>query len=147
MQRLKSLAIAALLLVGSSVSAQTVYRCGSNYSQTPCANAVEVQTDDPRSDAQRAAAREGLARDKALVKDLEASRRKDAAAALAADRQTLAREKLAIARASAARKQQETVVSKKANSANKRKAKAKPPEVFTSTSTGSGKKSKAASKP
>ncbi len=141
MQRLKSLAITALLLAVGSAGAQTVYRCGSSYSQTPCANAVEVQTDDPRSDAQRAAAREGLARDKALAKDLEASRRKDEAAALAANKQAMEQEKLAIARASAARKKQETVVPKKASSATKRKA--KPPEVFMSNSTaGSGKKSK-----
>jgi hypothetical protein len=47
---------AALALAGPWTGAQTVYRCGSSYSQQPCAGAVAVDTSDPRTpgDAARA---------------------------------------------------------------------------------------------
>jgi hypothetical protein len=89
-----------LLLACATASAQTVYRCGNSYSQTPCANGRTVQVEDPRSEDQRVAAREGLVRDKALAKEVEAERRRDEAHALALD-------KAALARAAAAHKERD----------------------------------------
>jgi hypothetical protein len=130
----------ALLLAGSAAAAQTVYRCGNSYSQSPCAGAVAVQADDPRTEAQRAAAGEALARDKALAKEMEASRRKEEARMLAAD-------KLALSRAEAEHKKQEKlVVAKRPGVGNKRKAKIvhAEPDVFTAVS---GSPKKKAAKP
>ncbi len=72
--------------LGSPAWAQPVYRCGSSYSQTPCEGAVTIQAEDPRTDAQRAAAKQGLARDKALVKEIEAQHRADARQAQAVEK-------------------------------------------------------------
>jgi hypothetical protein len=118
----------ALLLTCSTAGAQAVYRCGNSYSQSPCANAVAVQTDDPRTEAQRDAAREGLAHDKALAKEMEATRRKDEAQALALD-------KAALARAAAAHKKQDkkTVAGKKPGSTKPRTVKVQDPDVFTAS--------------
>lgn len=51
-----------LALVGSllglaptaHVSSQPIYRCGNTYSQTPCANAIVVRAEDPRTPNQKA---------------------------------------------------------------------------------------------
>lgn len=127
----------ALLLATGAVGAQNVYRCGNSYSQSPCANAVAVQADDPRTEAQRDAAREGLAHDKALAREMEATRRKDEAQALALD-------KAALARAAAAHRQQDkkTVAGKKPASNKPRTVKVKEPDVFTASdgAVSSGKK-------
>lgn len=66
----------ALLLATcfTPVAAQTVYRCGNSYSQTPCEGATTLRAEDPRSDAQRAQAKQALARDQALIKNIEAQR-------------------------------------------------------------------------
>ena len=92
MKSLKPLVLPALalLLTCSGAQAQTVYRCGNSYSQSPCADARALEADDPRTEAQRAAAREGLARDKALAKEMDATRRRDEAQALARDKAALA---------------------------------------------------------
>jgi hypothetical protein len=97
MKSFKSLALPALLmlLTCSGAGAQTVYRCGNSYSQTPCSNAVTVPIDDARSDAQRADAKQGLARDKTLAKEMESDRRKEEAQALARDREAIARAEVA----------------------------------------------------
>jgi hypothetical protein len=48
----------ALLLAAGAASAAPIYRCGSTYSQTPCAQGGKVvEATDPRSAAQRAEAR------------------------------------------------------------------------------------------
>jgi hypothetical protein len=73
----------ALLLACTSAAAQQVYRCGSSYSQTPCSGATAVPTDDARTEAQRAAAAQALRQDKLLAKEMEASRHKDEAMAVA----------------------------------------------------------------
>ena len=118
----------ATLALGHGASAQQVYRCGNSYSQSPCAGAVAVQTDDTRTEEQRTAARQALASDKALAKDMETTRRKDEAAALA-------REK-ALASHTAHKKEESkkpgvAKAGKKAPSV--RKAKIKEPEFFTAT--------------
>jgi hypothetical protein len=130
MKSLKHLVLPALtlLLASSGTSAQTVYRCGNSYSQTPCAGAVAVPAEDARTDAQRAAARQALASDKALAKDMEASRLKDEAMALA-------REK-ALASATAHKKPESkktTEVKTRKKAGSSRTAKAKEPEFFTAT--------------
>ena len=140
MKSLKPLALTALalLLTGSGAGAQqTVYRCGNSYSQSPCAHGVAVQTDDPRTEAQRAAAREGLAHDKALAKEMGAARHKDEAQAMAQD-------KLALARAAAAaahqKQDKKSIASKKAVHAKPRTVKVKDAEFFTATDGASNKK-------
>jgi hypothetical protein len=45
-----------LMLCALSANAQSVYRCGSEYSQSPCPDARIVDVADARNDAQRAAA-------------------------------------------------------------------------------------------
>lgn len=68
------------LMACTCTSAQPVYRCGNSYSQTPCGpDARPIQTDDARSEAQRAAAQAGAARDKALADAMEAQRQRDEA--------------------------------------------------------------------
>jgi hypothetical protein len=77
------IALRALALLASAASAQVVYRCGSSYSQTPCANGVIIATDDARSESQRAAALQALDQDKQRAKDLEDARLKEEARAFA----------------------------------------------------------------
>jgi hypothetical protein len=133
----------AVLSLCHSASAQPVYRCGNSYSQTPCAGAVEVPADDPRTEAQRAQARQGLASDKALAKDLEATRRKDDALALA-------QMKASQASSAAAHKKSETKKAdepkSKKKTAGTRTVKVKEPEFFTATDGATNKKKKASSK-
>jgi hypothetical protein len=98
------LATMALLLTTAQVSqAQTVYRCGSSYSQVPCAGGTALQVDDPRSEAQRQASVQATARDMALAHTLEDTRRKDEALELEREK---ARQ-VTLAHQAAARKKQE----------------------------------------
>jgi hypothetical protein len=141
MKSFKTNPLVPLVLLGCAsciapVGAQTVYRCGSSYSQTPCAGAAEVQVDDARTDVQRAAAREGLARDKALGKEMETSRRQDEAQVLAREKalqaahaKQLAHDKALAAKAEARKRSEE----KKAHDKGSKH------EVFTVT-VGNGKK-------
>jgi hypothetical protein len=58
MTRALALSIATLLNCAGPLAAQaeTVYRCGNVYAQSPCAGAQRLDVDDPRSAAQRAEA-------------------------------------------------------------------------------------------
>jgi hypothetical protein len=124
----------ATLCLSQAALAQQVYRCGNSYSQAPCTGAVVIDADDPRTEAQRAEAKQVLASDKALAKDLEAARRKEEAAALAADKE-------ALARAAAAHKMEgKKPVAKQEHSSKKRNAKGKAAAVFTATDGASKKK-------
>jgi hypothetical protein len=60
-------------------AAQGVYRCGDSYSQKPCPGGALVQTDDARSDGQRAAAREVAQRDGKAADAMEKARLKEEA--------------------------------------------------------------------
>ena len=75
----------AILVTGASTmgatQAQIIYRCGTNYSDTPCAQAVAVPTADPRTPAQKAQTDEATARSASLAGQLEKARRADEAAA------------------------------------------------------------------
>jgi hypothetical protein len=137
------LTTAAALSVGHGASAQQVYRCGNSYSQTPCAGAVAVPTDDPRTDEQRAQAKQGLASDKALAKDLEATRRKDEATALAQLKAAQVKQSKKVAAAKPAEKK---VAHKKADGTRTVTVKNKEPEFFTATDGAPTRKKKASKK-
>jgi hypothetical protein len=63
--------------------AQKVYKCGSNYSQIPCEEAVKVNAADARSSSQKSDT------DKATVRDMQAAK--------AMEKERLAQEKQALA--------------------------------------------------
>ena len=110
-----------------------MYRCGNSYSQTPCADARIVPTDDPRTEAQRTAAQQALVQDKALAREMETSRRKDEALALA----RVKAEQAAQARHVAAHDKANTKKNKEPKTGKKgtglRSVKVQPPGVFTAT--------------
>ncbi|MFC5495983.1 hypothetical protein ACFPOE_00425 [Caenimonas terrae] len=66
-------ALSALCL---TAQAQNVYRCGESYSNSPCAGATVVPTDDPRSAAQKAQTDAATKRDARLAQVLENERLK-----------------------------------------------------------------------
>jgi hypothetical protein len=69
--------VAASLLLGllaSGADAQLVYRCGSEYSQTPCAQGRLVDAADPRTAEQYADARRVAADDRRRADDMERKR-------------------------------------------------------------------------
>ncbi len=139
-------AIAALCIY-PTVNAQQVYRCGNSYSQTPCDGAIAINTDDPRTEAQRAEAKAGLSSDKALAKDLEATRRKDEATALAQQKAVQAsNDKKTAAGKLAEKKESKKNEKKKAGGVRTVKVKNAEPEFFTATDGATTKKKKAASK-
>jgi hypothetical protein len=129
----------AALSLCHSASAQSVYRCGNSYSQTPCAGAVAVQTDDPRTEDQRAQAKLGLTSDKALAKDLEATRRKDDALSLA---QMKAAQASQHKKDVAVKPPEKKADSKKAGASRKVTLKNQAPEFFTATDGATNKKKK-----
>ena len=131
------------LSVCHGASAQQVFRCGNSYSQTPCAGAVAVSTDDPRTDDQRAQAKQGLTSDKALAKDLEATRRKDESMALAQMKTAQASQSKKVA---AAKPVEKKTAIKKAGDTRTVKIKNKEPEFFTATDGATTKKKKPAAK-
>ncbi|MEI7515488.1 MAG: hypothetical protein WCK81_08860 [Betaproteobacteria bacterium] len=62
--------------------AQTVYKCGNNYSDTPCPQAVSVPTSDPRTPAQKTQTDRATTQAATLAAQLEKSRHADEADAL-----------------------------------------------------------------
>ena len=70
---------ACALVAMQPAAAQNVYRCGDSYSQEPCAGGALVQTDDARSDVQRAAAREAAKRDGKSADAMERARLREEA--------------------------------------------------------------------
>ena len=132
----------AALSVCHGASAQQVYRCGNSYSQTPCTGAIAVSTDDPRTDDQRAQAKQGLTSDKALAKDLETTRRKDESMALAQMKAAQGSQNRKVA---AAKPVEKKGVSKKAGAIRSVTVKKEDPTFFTATD-GATKKKKTAAK-
>ena len=106
----------ALATVCAQLSAQTLYRCGNEYRDTPCPNAIALDPRDPRTPAQSAQAERQTAKDAALAQQMEKSRLQAEAAAakrLQAQAQTqAAQEKKRIADAKALERAQEPVVLK-----------------------------------
>ena len=67
-----------LLLLTGPLNAQTVWRCGPDartYSDRPCTDGSTVANTDKRSDAEVRAAREVVARDQALARELHKQNR------------------------------------------------------------------------
>jgi hypothetical protein len=76
------LAAVALMFcfAAGAVQAQEVYRCGNVYSQTPCAQGRLVDTDDSRSEAQRAEAARVAASERRLATEMRRDRLAEEAA-------------------------------------------------------------------
>jgi hypothetical protein len=64
----------ALAMACAQLPAQTLYRCGNEYRDTPCPNGVALDARDPRTPAQSAEADKQTAKDSALARQLEKSR-------------------------------------------------------------------------
>jgi hypothetical protein len=73
-------AIAAISLC-TGLSAQTVYRCGNSYSQTPCPGGGTVDATDSRTPEQRKAHEASVKHEKRAGNTLEQTRLKEEAAA------------------------------------------------------------------
>lgn len=65
-------------------AAPGIYRCGSSYSQIPCANGQEIKVDDARDAAQKQVADENTRRNAAAARALEKDRLAQEKQALAA---------------------------------------------------------------
>jgi hypothetical protein len=75
---LVAVALAACLaaaLVPQRVAAQTIYRCGNEYSRMPCADGRALDAGDPRSAAQRNEARAIAAQERHQGREMEHERR------------------------------------------------------------------------
>ena len=73
--RLNPTLILATLACAASAQAQTVYRCGSSYSQQPCPGGTPVEVSDPRTPADAARASGAAAADARRADALEQARR------------------------------------------------------------------------
>ena len=74
---MKLIAVAAVLLCSLSAQAaqaQTVYRCGNAYSQTPCPQATLVEVADSRSPLQQAEGRRVVDQDRRLAAEMRRDR-------------------------------------------------------------------------
>lgn len=58
------------------VQAQTVYRCGSSYSQTPCPGSTPLDVSDERSKAQKSQTDAAIRRDHQTAESMEKNRLK-----------------------------------------------------------------------
>ncbi len=67
--------LAGFVWTTAVAQAQTVFRCGNAYGDTPCANSQPVDVSDARSAEQRDAAAEVVARDRRLAAELQQERR------------------------------------------------------------------------
>lgn len=66
--------VIAACALSTGVFGQKVYRCGSSYSQIPCANGVAIDAQDPRSKAQKSQAETVIKNDAATAKAMEKER-------------------------------------------------------------------------
>ena len=70
----------AAALVPASAAAQTIYRCGNEYTRIPCSNGRALDAGDPRSAAQRSEARAVVAQERRQASEMERERRRTEAA-------------------------------------------------------------------
>ncbi len=70
----------AVMSLCTGLSAQTVYRCGSSYSQTPCPGGSALDASDSRTPEQRKAHEASVRKEKRSADDLEKIRQKEEAA-------------------------------------------------------------------
>jgi hypothetical protein len=115
----------ALLTYVQGGAAQTVYRCGNEYTQTPCENGNAIRTDDSRSTSDRKAHQASVQKDKKTADALERQRLKEEQAAHQAATRAAAKEDQA-AREAAHREAQEAAKKKKASQPVKIRAYASP---------------------
>ena len=78
--RLRAVAALVSALASAAIGAQTVYRCGNEYTRVPCPNGKAVEVDNRTTAAQRAEAREVARREKQLGADMAHDRREEARA-------------------------------------------------------------------
>ena len=106
----------ALAMASAQLAAQTLYRCGNEYRDTPCPNAIALDARDPRTPAQSAQAQRQTAKEAALAQQMETSRLQAEAAAAkrlqAQAQREAAQEKKRAAEAKALEPAQEPVVLK-----------------------------------
>ena len=105
----------ALAIASAQLAAQTLYRCGNEYRDTPCPNAIALDARDPRTPAQSAQAERQTAKDAALAQQMEKARLQFEAAAKRLQAQAqreAAQEKKRLADAKALERAQEPVVLK-----------------------------------
>jgi hypothetical protein len=114
-----------LLACAQGSAAQTVYRCGSEYTQTPCENGSAIRTDDSRSASDRKAHQATVQKEKKTADALERQRLKEEQAAHQAATRAAAQEDQA-AREAAHREAQQAAQKKKASQPVKVKAYAAP---------------------
>jgi hypothetical protein len=77
--RFACIAVAAIAIAGicsASATAQTIYRCGNEYTRVPCSGGTALDVGDPRSAAQRAEARRLVAAEQRLGASMERDRRR-----------------------------------------------------------------------
>jgi hypothetical protein len=143
--------IAAFLIAVCAISAgateQNVYRCGSTYSQKPCADSVVVDVQDARTSEQKAESDASIKRDSAAANAMEKSRLKEEA------QQRADNAKFAAALTKKSPAKPKSGLTDGATSTRKTKAKKKPankkkePDYFTTrTPTAKPKKAASASK-
>ena len=73
---MKRVAVAGcVVLMACAAQAQPIYRCGAEYSQTPCPGGKLLESSDPRSAAQRSEAVRVAAQDRRRAAELERERR------------------------------------------------------------------------
>lgn len=78
--RLPAVAVLSMICLASPMAgAQTVYRCGSSYSQSPCPAGVPLVVDDPRSAQQKQETDAAVKRDAKTADGMEKSRLKQEA--------------------------------------------------------------------
>ena len=77
------LLVAALCLGTTLAAAQSVYRCGNEYSQAPCAHGKIVNVDDSRTDSQLTVARSLAASERTQAAQIVRDHRLEAAASRA----------------------------------------------------------------
>ena len=66
--------VLASLISCAAASAQTLYRCGNEYRDTPCPGGKAVDTQDPRTPEQRAQTLQASVKEAALAEKMEKSR-------------------------------------------------------------------------
>lgn len=130
----KPLAFATLFIATCTIPtwawSQKIYKCGSSYSQIPCADAVTVDTGDARSKAQKVEADKQTKQDAKAADAMEKTRLKEEAQALAQNK----------ASGKTSDKTQDSKTSSKTDAKaeeelKKKKAKGKEPEFFTAKAT------------
>ena len=89
--------LTAVFLISSfvfwtSTWAQTVYRCGGSYSQTPCSGGVAIDASDPRSSAQKMQSDGATRRDASTADAMRQTRLEQERRDIAADEPGLDRE-------------------------------------------------------